>query len=76
MLIQELAPGDALIGLVKAAYRLDIADRAMLRRQFQFLSGVAERVAVKRLIVPNEFSALAEVRQAVLQDLSDRQRPR
>ena len=76
VLIQELAPGDALIGLVKAAYRLDIADRAMLRRQFQFLAGVAERVAVKRLIVPNEFSALADVRQAVLQDLSDRQRPR
>jgi hypothetical protein len=64
------------MGLVKAAYRLDITDRAMLTRQFQFLSRVAERVPVKRLIVPNEFSALAEVRAAVLHDLSHRRPPR
>ncbi len=75
-LIQELAPGDALMGLVKAAYRLDITDRAMLRRQFLFLSSVAERVPVKRLIVPNEFSALSDVREAVLHDLSNRRLPR
>jgi hypothetical protein len=69
MLIKELAPGDAMIGLVKAAYRFDITDRAMLRRQFKFLSTVAKRVPVKRLIIPHEFSALAEVREAVLHDL-------
>jgi len=74
-LIQELAPGDALIGLVRAAYRLDITDRAMLRRQFQFLSRVAERVLVKRLIMPNAFSALSDVREAVLHDLSHRRSP-
>jgi hypothetical protein len=74
--IQELAPGPALIGLIKASYRLDITDRAMLRRQFQFLSSVAERVPVKRLIVPNEFSALSDVREAVLHDLSNRRSPR
>ena len=71
VLIQKLAPGDALIGLIKAAYRLDITDRAMLRRQFHFLSRVAERVPVKRLIVPDDFSALSDVRQAVLCDLNE-----
>jgi hypothetical protein len=69
MLIKELGPGDAMIGLVKAAYRFDITDRAMLRRQFKFLSTVAKRVPVKRLIIPHEFSALSEVREAVLNDL-------
>lgn len=71
VLIQELAPADALMGLVKAAYRLDITDRAMLTRQFQFLSRVAERVPVKRLIVPNEFSALSDVREAVVRDMRE-----
>jgi len=71
-LIEELAPGDALMGLVKAAYRLDITDRAMLTRQFHFLSRVAQRVPVKRLIVRNDFSALPDVREAVLRDLSNR----
>ena len=72
VLIEDLAPGEALMGLVKAAYRFDITDRAMLTRQFKFLSRVAERVPVKRLIVPNEFSALSDVREAVLHDLSNR----
>ncbi len=69
VLIEDLAPGDALMGLVKAAYRFDITDAAMLKRQFQFLSRVAGRVPVKRLVVPDDFSALGEVRQAVLRDL-------
>ncbi len=76
VVIEDLAPADALMGLVKAAYRFDITDRAMLTRQFQFLSRVAERVAVKRLMVPNEFSALSDVRAAVIHDLSDRRPPR
>lgn len=76
VLIQELNQAEALMVLVKAAYRLDITDSAMLRRQFQFLSSVAERVPVKRLVVPNDFSALSEVREAVLHDLSNRRLPR
>ena len=74
-MIRELAFGDALMGLIKAAYRLDITDRAMLTRQFHFLSRVAARVPVKRLIVPNEFSALSDVREAILRDLSVRRTP-
>ena len=35
-LIEELAPGEAIMGLVQVAYRLDITDREMMRRQFQF----------------------------------------
>jgi hypothetical protein len=70
VLIEVLAPGEALMELVKAAYRLDINDSAMLKRQFQLLSRVAERVPVKRLIVPDDFSALAEVRRTVLRDLA------
>jgi len=70
-MIRDLAPGRALIGLLEAAYRLDITDHGMLRRQFHFLSRIAERVPIKQLVVPNSFSALAEVRQSVLRDLAD-----
>jgi hypothetical protein len=72
VLIEELAAAEALMGLVKAAYRFDTTDTAMLQRQFHFLSRVAEQVRVKRLVVPDDFSALADVRQAVLHDLSER----
>jgi hypothetical protein len=70
VLIEDLAPGEALMGLVKAAYRFDITDTAMLERQFHFLARVAAQVPVKRLVMPDDFSALADVRQAVLRDLS------
>jgi len=69
--IRPLAPAEALIGLIKVAYRFDITDPAMLERQFHFLSRVAEQVPVKRLVMPDDFSALADVRQAVLRDLSE-----
>lgn len=69
--IEELAPGEALMGLVKAAYRFDLTDSAMLKRQFHFLSRLSERVPVKRLVLPDDFAVLADVREAVLRDLSE-----
>jgi len=63
------------MGLLEAAYRLDTTDHAMLKRQFHFLSRIAERVPIKQLVVPDSFSALAEVRQSVLQDLADDRGP-
>jgi hypothetical protein len=69
--IRDLSPGKALMGLLEAAYRFDITDRAMLRRQFHFLSRIAERVPIRQLIVPTSFSALVDVRQSVLRDLAD-----
>jgi len=71
VMIRDLAPGRALMGLLEAANRLDTTDRAMLKRQFHFLTGIAERVGVKQLIVPDSFSALAAVRQLVRDDLAD-----
>jgi hypothetical protein len=59
------------MGLLEAAYRLDITDHGMLKRQLHFLSRIAARVPIKQLVVPNSFSALADVRQAVLRDLAD-----
>jgi hypothetical protein len=59
------------MGLLEAAYRFDITDRAMLRRQFHFLSRIAERVPIKQLVVPTSFSTLVDVRQSVLRDLAE-----
>jgi hypothetical protein len=69
--IRDLSPGGALMGLLEAAYRLDTTDREMLRRQFHFLARVAERVPIKRLVMPDSFSSLADVRQLVLRDLAN-----
>lgn len=70
VVIRDVPPGRALMGLLEAAYRLDITDHAMLKRQFHFLSRIAERVPIKQLVVPDSFSALGDVKQSVLDDLA------
>lgn len=70
--IRDLAPARALMGLLQAAYRLDITDHVMLNRQFHFLSRVAGLVSVRQLVVPDSFSALGDVKKAILDDLASR----
>jgi hypothetical protein len=41
----------------------------MLRRHFQFIVRVATNVPLRRLLIPNDFSALPAVREAVMADL-------
>ena len=54
-----------------AAYRMIYRIVPMLARQFHIRIPVAQRVMVKRLTLPDDFSALAEVRHAILGDLRD-----
>ena len=58
--------------LVVHIFRLDITDRRMLVRQFNFLERVVSRVPVRRFQLPNDFSSLPTAREAILADLEDR----
>ncbi len=67
--IERLSRREGLMELIAAAFRLDIADRGMLARQFDFLARVASRVPVRRLRIPHDFAVLPAVRASILADL-------
>ena len=71
-IIERLSLQVGFMELVQTVFRLDINDRSMLVRQFRFLERIVSRVPVRRLHVPNTFSSLPEVREAILADLADR----
>jgi hypothetical protein len=71
ILIKRLSSKESFMTLVQFAFRLDITDRIMLKRQFHFLERVASRVSVRRLIYPRNFNLLPAVREAILNDLKD-----
>ncbi len=67
--VEPLGPREAFIELVSSSFPLDLADSEMLTRHFRLMEKVASTVAVKRLKVPNDLTALAAVRETVLADL-------
>ena len=71
IVIEKLSARDSFMALVRCAFRLDITDRQMLTRQFQFLKRVASAVSIRRLSFRKDFQLLSAVREAILQDLKD-----
>lgn len=68
--IVEAIPGrEAFMSLVESAYRLDVTDRGLLARQFEFFERVASLVPVRRIRIPDDYSALPLIRDAILADL-------
>jgi hypothetical protein len=56
--------------LLSLAFKLDILDHRMLRREFDFLHRLVTQIPVRRLTVPDSFAALPAVHAAVLHDLA------
>jgi len=71
IVIEPLSARDSFMSFVRCAFRLDITDRDMLKRQFHFLKQVASTVSVRRLIFPRDFNLLPAVREAIIKDLND-----
>jgi len=71
IMIEPLSLQDNFMALVRYAFRLDILDQSMLKRQFHFLEKVASKVSVRRLIFPRDFNLLPALREAILTDLKD-----
>ncbi len=69
--IEPLSPREGFISLVKAAFRLDITDKKMLQRQFDFLQKVVSSVPIRRLSFPRDFSLLPAVQETIVNDLKD-----
>jgi hypothetical protein len=69
IVIERLSKRDGFMELINYAFRLDITDPVMLKRQFQFLEQVASCVSVRRLIFSRDFTLLPAVQEAILKDL-------
>ena len=68
--VQRVAAAEAFPLLVSASFPLDLSDYGMLARHFRFIVRVAATVPLRRLVIPNDFSALAAVREVVIADLA------
>ena len=69
--IQPLAAKEALLGLVRYAYLMDITDRETLREKFDRIGRLVATPLFYRLAFRREFSLLPQVRKAVLNHLGD-----
>jgi hypothetical protein len=69
IVIEALSPRESIMELVKCAFRLDITDRDMLKRQLRFLKKVVSTVSVRRLIFPRNLQLLPAIREAIITDL-------
>lgn len=69
IIIEPLSPRESFIALVRCAFRLDITDNDMLKRQFYFLERVVSSVPVRRLVFRRDFRVLPALREAILSDL-------
>jgi hypothetical protein len=70
--IEPMRPNDAFLQLLSASFMLDITDRSVLTRNLRFIERLFAAVAMRRLRIPDGFSSLPKVREAVLKDLGVR----
>jgi hypothetical protein len=69
IVIDRLSPLESFMELVAYAFKLDIADQALLRREFDSFSRVAALPLSYRLAFPHDFTRLADVRAAIVAHL-------
>jgi hypothetical protein len=68
--VRSLRARDACVAILRHAYRLDVADRAVNAAQLSAAAALAGAVPVRLLSYPGRHDALGDVRAAVLADLS------
>jgi len=71
VVIKKLSARESFMALVRCAFRLDITDHRMLKRQFHFLERMVSTVSVKLISFPRDFKFLPAIREAILNDLKD-----
>jgi hypothetical protein len=69
--ITRLRPAPAAMALIAYAFNLDITDGAFLRRQFESISDIADKVPAFELHYPRDFAMLSRVQQVILKQLKE-----
>ena len=66
--IEPIPPSEGLMALARQTYHLD-PDHNHLRREFERLTRLVARPLLRRLSYPRDLARLAEVQEAILQDI-------
>jgi len=69
--VERLAPRDAIMALLEYAFLLDTSDRHRMAGHFGRVAEAAKGIDVRKLVYPRKMSVLAQVREAVLADLTE-----
>ncbi len=64
--LERVGAKQALLELVASAYCLDLTDRESVRERFDRLAGIADTIPLYRLSYVQDFTQLADIREAVL----------
>ncbi len=67
--IEPLPVNEAFLQLLSASFMLDVTDRSALTRNLRFIERLLNGVPVRRLRIPDGFSLLPKVHEAVLNDV-------
>jgi hypothetical protein len=67
--VETFSARETFMQLVSSTMLLDTGDTPLLRRQFRFFENVLARVPVRKLVLPDDFSALPDACETVLADL-------
>jgi hypothetical protein len=67
--IEPLRGNEAFLQLLSASFMLDITNHSVLTCNLRFIERLFNGVAIRRLRIPNGFSSLPKVREAVLKDI-------
>jgi len=73
--IESITHRESFLDLLSSLFPLDITDKSLLARQFNFLGRVMSLVPIRRLRIPHNFSALPVAREAILADIQTGPRP-
>jgi len=65
--MEPISGGEAMMGLVKNCFLLDIKEREMLTYHFEELSGLANEIQFFRLDYPRRYEILPKVREAIIE---------
>ena len=69
--INPISPRDAIVELVKYAFKLDISDRETLKEEFECFARIVPLKLFYHLSVPRNLSRLPVVLEAILNDLKN-----
>jgi len=68
--ISPISPRDAVIELVRYAFKLDVTDRSLLQHEFDRLTRLVKHVPLRRLSFPHDLSRLPQVQAKILADIA------
>jgi hypothetical protein len=67
--IREMRPREAVVELIRSAFRFEVEDRVMLERQLGVFTRVASSIPIRRVSAPKGLARLPDLRETILRSL-------